>query len=47
MAWQFYKSNADGDVLAQVTASDTYTHGLNYFVVALKSDTTVKSAPLK
>lgn len=42
-----YKSNADGDVLAQVTASDTYTHGLNYFVVALKSDTTVKSAPFK
>lgn len=38
-----YKSNADGDVLAQVTASDTYTHGLNYFVVAVKSDTTVKS----
>lgn len=42
-----YKSNADGDVLAQVTASDTYTHGLNYFVVAVKSDTTVKSAPFK
>ena len=42
-----YKYNADGDVLAQVTASDTYTHGLNYFVVALKSDTTVKSAPFK
>lgn len=39
-----YKSNADGDVLAQVTASDTYTHGVNYFVVAVKSDRTVKSA---
>lgn len=38
-----YKSNATGDVLAQVTASDTYTHGPNYFVVAVKSDTTVKS----
>ena len=38
-----YKSNADGDVLAQVTTSDTYTHGPNYFVVAVKSDTTVKS----
>lgn len=42
-----YKSNADGDVLAQVTASDKYAHGDNYFVVALKSDTTVKSAPFK
>lgn len=42
-----YKSNADGDVLAQVTDSDKYTHGNNYFVVALKSDTTVKSAPFK
>lgn len=42
-----YKSNAAGDVLAQVTASDKYTHGDNYFVVALKSDTTVKSAPFK
>ena len=42
-----YKSNADGDVLAQVTDSDKYTHGDNYFVVALKSDTTVKSAPFK
>lgn len=39
-----YKSNADGDVLAQVTASDTYTHGPNNFVVAVKSDRTVKSA---
>ena len=39
-----YKSNADGDVLAQVTASDKYTHGSNYFVVAVKSDATVKSA---
>ena len=38
-----YKSNADGDVLAQVTTSDTYTHGRNYFVVAVKSDATVKS----
>lgn len=38
-----YKSNADGDVLAQVTTSDIYTHGPNYFVVAVKSDTTVKS----
>lgn len=38
-----YKSNADGDVLAQVTASDKYTHGSNYFVVAVKSDATVKS----
>lgn len=38
-----YKSNADGDVLAQVTTSDTYTHGPNYFVVAVKSDATVKS----
>ena len=42
-----YKFNADGDVLAQVTDSDKYTHGDNYFVVALKSDTTVKSAPFK
>lgn len=39
-----YKSNADGDVLVQVTASDKYTHGSNYFVVAVKSDATVKSA---
>lgn len=39
-----YKSNADGDVLAQVTDSDKYTHGLNYFVVAVKSDTAVKSS---
>lgn len=38
-----YKSNADGDVLAQVTDSDKYTHGDNYFVVAVKSDATVKS----
>lgn len=40
-----YKSNATGAVLAQVTDSDTYTHGPNYFVVAVKSDRTVKSAP--
>lgn len=39
-----YKSNATGDVLAQVTDSDTYTHGPNYFVVAVKSDTAVKSS---
>lgn len=39
-----YKSNADGDVLAQVTDSDKYTHGSNYFVVAVKSDTAVKSS---
>ena len=38
-----YKSNVAGDVLAQVTTSDTYTHGPNYFVVAVKSDATVKS----
>lgn len=40
-----YKSNAAGDVLAQVTALDKYAHGPNYFVVAVKSDRTVKSAP--
>ena len=39
-----YKSNADGDVLAQVTDSDKYTHGSNYFVVAVKSDIAVKSS---
>lgn len=39
-----YKSNATGDVLAQVTAADKYTHGSNYFVVAVKSDTAVKSS---
>lgn len=39
-----YKSNVAGDVLAQVTALDKYTNGVNYFVVAVKSDTTVKSA---
>lgn len=38
-----YKSNATGDVLEKVTAADKYAHGLNYFVVAVKSDTTVKS----
>lgn len=42
-----YKSNAAGTVNAQVTAADKYAHGDNYFVVALKSDTTVKSAPFK
>ena len=42
-----YKSNAAGTVNDQVTAADKYTHGDNYFVVALKSDTTVKSAPFK
>ena len=42
-----YKSNATGDVLEKVTAADKYAHGDNYFVVALKSDTTVKSAPFK
>ena len=39
-----YKSDVDGNVGAQVTDSDTYTHGLNYFVVAVKSDTAVKSS---
>lgn len=39
-----YKSNVAGDVLAQVTALDKYTNGVNYFVVAVKSDRTVKSA---
>lgn len=38
-----YKSNATGDVLEKVTAADKYAHGNNYFVVAVKSDTTVKS----
>lgn len=38
-----YKSDVHGNVGTQVTDSDTYTHGLNYFVVAVKSDTTVKS----
>lgn len=38
-----YKSDVHGNVGTQVTASDTYTHGPNYFVVAVKSDTTVKS----
>lgn len=42
-----YKSDAAGTVNAQVTAADKYAHGDNYFVVALKSDTTVKSAPFK
>lgn len=42
-----YKSNAAGTVNAQVTDTDKYAHGDNYFVVALKSDTTVKSAPFK
>ena len=42
-----YKSNAAGTVNDQVTAADKYAHGDNYFVVALKSDTTVKSAPFK
>lgn len=42
-----YKSNAAGTVGTQVTASDKYAHGDNYFVVAVKSDTTVKSAPFK
>lgn len=42
-----YKSDVHGNVGTQVTASDTYTHGPNYFVVAVKSDTTVKSAPFK
>lgn len=42
-----YKSNAAGTVGTQVTAADKYAHGDNYFVVALKSDTTVKSAPFK
>lgn len=42
-----YKSDAAGTVNDQVTAADKYAHGDNYFVVALKSDTTVKSAPFK
>ena len=42
-----YKSNAAGTVNDQVTAANKYAHGDNYFVVALKSDTTVKSAPFK
>lgn len=42
-----YKSNAAGTVGTQVTASDKYAHGDNYFVVAVKSDTTVKSVPFK
>lgn len=42
-----YKSNAAGTVNDQVTVADKYAHGDNYFVVALKSDTTVKSAPFK
>ncbi len=42
-----YKSNAAGTVNDQVTAADKYAYGDNYFVVALKSDTTVKSAPFK
>lgn len=42
-----YKSDAAGTVSAQVTAANKYAHGDNYFVVALKSDTTVKSAPFK
>lgn len=42
-----YKSNAAGTVNDQVTAADKYAHGDNYFVVALKSDTTVRSAPFK
>lgn len=42
-----YKSDAAGTVNAQVTAADKYAHGDNYFVVALKSDPTVKSAPFK
>lgn len=42
-----YKSNVAGTVNDQVTAADKYAHGDNYFVVALKSDTTVKSAPFK
>lgn len=39
-----YKSDVHGNVGTQVTASDTYAHGPNNFVVAVKSDTTVKSA---
>ena len=42
-----YKSDVAGTVNDQVTAADKYAHGDNYFVVALKSDTTVKSAPFK
>ena len=42
-----YKSDAAGTVNDQVTAADKYAHGDNYFVVALKSDTTVKSASFK
>lgn len=42
-----YKSDAAGTVNDQVTAANKYAHGDNYFVVALKSDTTVKSAPFK
>ena len=42
-----YKSDSAGTVNDQVTAADKYAHGDNYFVVALKSDTTVKSAPFK
>lgn len=42
-----YKSDAAGTVNDQVTAADKYAHGDNYFVVALKSDTTVKSVPFK
>lgn len=42
-----YKSDAAGTVSDQVTAANKYAHGDNYFVVALKSDTTVKSAPFK
>ena len=38
-----YKSNATGDVLDKVTAADKYGNGNNYFVVAVKSDATVKS----
>ena len=42
-----YKSDAAGTVSDQVTAANKYAYGDNYFVVALKSDTTVKSAPFK
>lgn len=38
-----YKSDAAGTVNDQVTAADKYAHGDNYFVVAVKSDATVKS----
>lgn len=38
-----YKSDVHGNIGTQVTASDKYAHGDNYFVVAVKSDTTVKS----